>query len=315
MLLYLLFSFYILTGQAQGTTFTVKYTAPSEKIKTTQLDSIFRKIDSSLSLYLPSSRINTFNKQGWVIMDAHMKQVIQASLDTYKASDGAFDITSSTISGLWGFGVKGKARIPDDAAIQKGLAVTGSHLLSISGDTLRAKKVGLKIDCNGIAQGYTVDVISRFLMANGIEAFMVELGGEVYVKGIHPETGSWRIGVESVEAIAGNWYPVEQMIELNDRAVTTSGVNRRSFQANGKNYSHIIDPRKGRPVDNGILSVTVVANEAITADAWDNALMVMGIDRARQWLEKQGELEAYLVYRNKKGEISTYTNAKKAIKR
>lgn len=232
-LLYFLLPFQILTGKAQGTTYTIKYVADRESITLGSLDSIYQEIDRSLSLYHPSSLINTFNKQGWVVMDEHMKKVVKASLECYRASKGAFDITAGSISQLWGFGKKSTHRIPTPEEIKKVLAITGSHLLTIKGDTLKASRSGVRIDCNGIAQGYTVDVISNFLIARGITQFIVELGGEIYTKGKHPETGTWKVGIEEVESIAGNWYPVQRIIDIKDQAITTSGISRNAFSKRG----------------------------------------------------------------------------------
>lgn len=310
-LLFFLLPFQVLTGSAQGTTYTIKYVAEKAIIHAESIDSMYQEIDRSLSLYVPSSRINLFNEQGWVLMDVHMKKVVRASLDRYHASKGAFDITSSNLSSLWGFGLKKAHRIPSSAEIRRVLHVTGSHLLRMHGDTLMSVKPGVKIDCNGIAQGYTVDVISQFLVSKGIESFMVELGGEVLVKGDHPETGYWKVGIESAEAIAGNWYPIQKTIELKDKAITSSGISRNAFAAKGKIYSHIIDPKTGRPVKNRILSVTVVAKDAITADSWDNALMVMGMKHIKRLLHQQKDLLVYIMYRDRNGEIKVYSSIKK----
>lgn len=310
-LLYFLLPFHILTGKAQGTTYTIKYVAERERICSSSLDSIYQEVDKSLSLYLPSSRINTFNKQGWVVMDDHMKKVIKASLECYRSSYGAFDITAGSIFRLWGFGDKASYRIPTPEEIKKVLAITGSHLLTIKGDTLKAIRSGVKIDCNGIAQGYTVDVISNFLIARGITQFMVELGGEIFTNGMHPETETWKVGIEGAESIAGNWYPVQRIIDIKDQAITTSGISRNAFSKKGQLYSHIIDPKKGRPINNNILSVTVMAKDALTADAWDNALLVMGLGKIKASLKEHPELGVYVIYRDEQGRIQEYSNIKK----
>lgn len=310
-LFYIFLPFQLISGNAQGTTYTIKYVSKNSVVRKSELDSLFHVIDRSLSLYHASSRINEFNAKGRVLMDEHMKNVIHTSLQCYHKSGGAFDITSATISTLWGFGVHGKNNVPNEKQITQALRVTGSNLLIIKGDSLLASRPGVKIDCNGIAQGYTVDVISAFLVSKGLDQFMVELGGEIYVKGDHPETKWWKIGIESAEAIAGNWYPIEQYLEIKDRAVTTSGIHRKQFSFKGKKYSHIIDPKKGRPVDTDIISVTVVAAKAITADAWDNTLMVMGMSKLRHYLSNNPDIQVHVVYLDKEGSIQTYSNIKK----
>jgi thiamine biosynthesis lipoprotein len=220
-----------------------------------------------------------------------------------KESDGAFDITVGALSDLWGFGPVPHQQVPRKREIKKRLRVTGSRYISVRDDMLVALEKGVKIDCNGIAQGYSVDVVAAFLQARGIDRMMVELGGEIRVSGKHPDKDYWTIGIESPGAIAGDWYPVEKMIRLNDAAVTTSGDYRKFFTAGGKTFGHVIDPRQGRPVNNGIISVTVIAGDAITADAWDNAFFVMGIENSLEAIRNKPGIEAYMIYKNKEGAI------------
>jgi FAD:protein FMN transferase len=295
--------FQIVSGAAQGTSYTVKYVGGRELVGKSQLDSIFRVIDLSLSLYEPASLINAFNRDGRVKMDEHLKKVVSQALACYQESDGSFDITTGGLSELWGFGIKPHQVMPLPEQIRKQLSVTGSSYLQIRGDSLIALKKGVKIDCNGVAQGYTVDLIEAFMKSKGIGQLMVELGGEVSVYGEHPEHKVWRIGVESPDVLAGNWHPVQQVIGVQNASVTTSGNYRRFYNSGGKSYSHVIDPKKGMPVDNGVIAVTVVAENAMVADAWDNALYVMGVDRAMQFLQTRNYLQVYMIYRDKDGVV------------
>jgi FAD:protein FMN transferase len=295
--------FQIISGAAQGTSYTVKYVGSRELVSKSQLDSIFRVIDLSLSLYEPASLINAFNRDGQVKMDEHLYKVVSQALVCYQESEGKFDITTGGLSELWGFGIRPHQVIPSPEQVEKQVFVTGSNYLQIRGDSLVALKKGVKIDCNGIAQGYTVDLVEAFMKTKGIDQLMVELGGEISVYGEHPEHGIWRIGVESPDVLAGNWHPVRQVIGLQNASVTTSGNYRRFFNSGGRSYSHVIDPQKGVPVDNGVIAVTVVAENAMVADAWDNALYVMGVDKAMQYLQTRNDLQAYMIYRDKDGVV------------
>jgi thiamine biosynthesis lipoprotein len=295
--------FQVITGTAQGTTYTIKYVGELGSITKIEIDSIFSVLDQSLSLYLPGSLINQFNSRGVVKMDVHMKAVVLEAMKIAKESDGAFDITVGALSDLWGFGPVPHQQVPRKREIKKRLRVTGSRYISVRDDMLVALEKGVKIDCNGIAQGYSVDVVAAFLQARGIDRMMVELGGEIRVSGKHPDKDYWTIGIESPGAIAGDWYPVEKMIRLNDAAVTTSGDYRKFFTAGGKTFGHVIDPRQGRPVNNWIISVTVIAGDAITADAWDNAFFVMGIENSLEAIRNKPGIEAYMIYKNKEGAI------------
>lgn len=280
---------YVLKGRAQGTTYSIQYISADSVIKKRSIDSIFNSIDQSLSLYSPYSLINQFNTSGNVKMDIHLQRVIEKSLEIYKLSDGAFDITVKPLVDLWGFGVKKKdVVVPTQKDILQTLKIIGSDKLSTRNDTLRALQKGVQIDCNGIAQGYTVDVIADYLKGECCLHYLVEVGGEIMAMGKNIAGEDWKVGVESAETVAGDWHGLQNVIALNNEAVTTSGVYRNCFSYKGQTYSHIINPKNGYPVRNEIVSVTVVAADAITADGWDNALMVMGLSaiKKNKWLVK-----------------------------
>lgn len=294
---------FIITGRAQGTTYTIKYLAARPLVTQLEVDSIFGVIDLSLSLYEPASLINRFNKEGTVKMDGHMKQVVTMSMAVNKASEGGFDITTKTLSALWGFGMSKGPHIPTKREIRKAIRLVGGDKLIMRDDSLIAARKGVQIDCNGIAQGYTVDVIAAFLQGKGIIDQLVEVGGEVRASGKNAEGRSWQIGIESPSPIAGTWRPVKKTIGLDNKATTTSGNYNNYFTEQGKRYTHIIDPKTGRPVENGIIAVTVIARDAITADAWDNGFYVMGLERSFKKLENMPGVEAYFIYRDAKGVV------------
>ncbi len=296
-----------INGRAQGTTYSIRYLHQDSIVNRQEVDSIFKAIDLSLSLYQPNSLINLFNRTGKVNMDLHLKRVVEKSMAINQASGGGFDITVKKLVDLWGFGVYGKGHVPTKRSVRKALVHTGSRHLAMDGEILLGKKV--EIDCNGIAQGYSVDVIFQFLLSKGIDDLIVEVGGEVRAKGKNSEHQSWKVGLESPSGISGKWYPVNESIELDDRAVTTSGSYRKFFTEKGNTYSHTIDPRTGTPVNNGIVSVTVVAPEAITADGWDNAFYVMGVDTAFKVLKQYPEMELRIIYEDKNGSIRDSSSA------
>jgi thiamine biosynthesis lipoprotein len=293
----------VVSGVAQGTTYTVKYVGEQALISKAEVDSIFAVLDRSLSLYRPGSLINEFNSRGEVTMDIHLKTVVLEAMNCYDASGGAFDITVGSLADLWGFGTVRHETVPSTRSVRKRLSVTGSKYLSIAGDRLKALKSGVKIDCNGIAQGYSVDLIAAHLASKGIDRMMVELGGEIRVSGRHPVNECWTVGLESPEPLSANWYPVEKLIGVNNESVTTSGDYRKFFTTGGKKYAHVIDPRNGKPVNNGIISVTVIARDAIVADAWDNALFVVGVEKSFDVLKRMPGIEARIIYRAAGGEI------------
>lgn len=298
-----------INGVAQGTTYSMQYFHTDSIISKSSIDSIFHAIDLSLSLYNNRSLISRFNRDGRVKMDGHMKKVVEHSIAIWKSSNGCFDITVKNLVDLWGFGGNSTGKVPASTSVSENLQVTGSHWLNIKDDSLVALRKNVRIDCNGIAQGYSVDVIVDFLLSKGLKGVMVELGGEVRTMGGKNNGEMWRIGLESPSGIAENWYPVERVIGLKNLSVTTSGNYRKYFLNRGNKYGHVIDPRSGYPVDNGIISVTVVAPEAITADGWDNGFYVMGIDSSFALVKKYPGLELNIIYHDREGNIRDTSSA------
>lgn len=278
---------HVIHGTAQGTTYRIKYLSVDSMVAKREIDSIFQVIDASLSLYQSGSLVSQFNRDGRVKMDAHMQRVIKAALDVYKKSGGRFDVTVRSLSLLW------KQQQPSGKALREARKRTGSSQLRIIGDSLIATRAGVQIDCNGIAQGYTVDVLVEYLQQKGVTQLMVELGGEIRTLGKGQGGRTWRIGIESPMGGVGQYYPVERVIALEAEAVTTS--------ANYRQPKHILDPLHGKPVRNGMASVTVIASDAMTADAWDNALFVMGWKDALAYLQHDSSLSVYMVYQDTKG--------------
>lgn len=278
----------VIAGSAQGTTFSIKYLSVDSMVSKREIDSIFQVIDASLSLYQSGSLISQFNRDGRVKMDLHMQRVIHTAMEVCEKSGGTFDMTIRSLSLLW----KQQQR-PSRKALREARKRTGASGLRIIGDSLLATQPGVQIDCNGIAQGYTVDILVDFLRQRGVLQLMVELGGEVRTIGKGPSGREWRIGIESPKGGVGDFYSVERVIALGNKAVTTS--------ANYRQPKHILDPLSGRPLHNGMASVTVIAKDAMTADAWDNAFFVMGWKKTLAYLQRDTSLSAYMVYQDKEG--------------
>ena len=292
---------FTIRGYAQGTSYTITYIKNNEAVTKNQVDSILDKIDSSLSLYKSYSIINRFNNSSsGCRADDHFIQVVNKSLETYNETGGAFDITIKPLVQAWGFGVKAVDSLPGSTVIAAIKQCIGSRFLQVEKDSVRKDKPCIQIDCNGITQGYSVDVVADFLERNDIENYLVELGGEIRVKGKNQSDKTWTIGLEAPVANA-YFLPVQRTIRMDAGAITTSGNYRNYFSQNGKKYSHIINPLTGYPSDNGLVSVTVIAKDAITADAFDNAFMVMGLERSMEFLAGKKDVEAFFIYQERNG--------------
>ena len=301
---------YTLSGQAQGTTYSIKYIHSSPIIDNKAIQHLLSEIDQSLSLYQANSLISQFNnaKRG-VITDHHLLRVVSTSLLINATTHGCFDITSKPISMLWGFNASIPHSIPSKDLIHTTLKDVGSHHLSLHKDSLTKDNPATKIDCDGIAQGYTVDQLSLFLRNKGLTDFMVELGGEVYSSGKNLAGNDWIIGIEGSDLFAGDDHFISKKLSLSSMAVTTSGSMKKFRKLGNRYWSHVVDPRTGLPVDNKIVSVTVIAKDAMTADAYDNGFMVLGIDSSFSLANQIKDLGIYIVYVKPGGSFSDTSNA------
>jgi len=294
-----------INGSAQGTTYHITYYAKDCVVVKSQIDSLLNVIDQSLSLYNPNSLINQFNRSNeGLTVDEHFIAVTKAAQSTFQKTNGLFDITIGPLTKAWGFGPVKPDSLPGKEMIQSLLPCIDSRLLYWEGKKLKKKKPCVQLDANGIAQGYSVDQLSLLLEQNGISDYLVELGGEIRVKGRKwPEQTKMAVGIEAPsEDLAP--AAMKKIVWLDKGALTTSGNYRRYRESGGKYLSHLIDPRTGYPFDNELISVTMYAPDAITADAYDNALMGMGLRQAVDFVEKQPGLGAYFIYRQKDGNIA-----------
>ncbi len=293
-------------GKAQGTYYIVKCLRADTASLQASIDSIFDVIDRSLSLYRPGSLINRFNAGDSVRMDVHMQAVVNRALEVSRATNGAFDITVKPLLDAWGFGVVKPAwkGVPPADTLRRLLGLTGYRYLRVRGNALLKEKPGVQIDCNGIAQGYTVDVLARFLEQQAVHHYLVDVGGELRAKGHNVQQRIWSVGIEGPSDSSGA-NPEQALLYLRDKAIATSGNYRRFFDQGGTRFAHTINPHTGEALHNNIISVTVIARDCITADGFDNALILMGVDKALHFIRQHPEygLEAYFIYKDKKGKV------------
>lgn len=295
---------YQINGTAQGTTYHLAWYAADSLVTKRQIDSILNKIDSSLSLYKPYSLINQFNNsKNGLVVDEHFIKVIKKAQQVYKTTNGLFDITIYPLTEAWGFGPKKMDSLPGAATVKQLLSCVDSRLLYWKEKKLMKKKPCVKLDANGIAQGYSVDVLADFFEQNGIQNYLVELGGEIRVKGRKPGNEKMSVGIESPGEEV-DFSLIEKVVYLDNGAITTSGNYRRYYESKGKKISHLLNPKTGYSLQNELISVTVYAKDAITADGYDNAIMAMGLKKGLAFVEKNKELAAHFIYRKKDGTVA-----------
>ncbi len=294
-----------LSGYAQGTTYAITYYAADSAVTGEAVARKLAEIDASLSLYAPGSLINRFNRSPkGVVADAHLRRVVRKALRVYRDTGGLFDATVEPLVQAWGFGPRPVAEPPSAAAIRAILPLVGSDKIHLRGDSLVKDLPGVRIDLNGIAQGYTVDVLAALLESQRIRDYLVEVGGEIRVRGRRPGGERMRIGIERPDTSDGPPAGLQRVIRLRAGGVTTSG-NYRKFKRWGPVKSaHLINPRTGYAFQNELVSATVVARDALTADAYDNALMGMGLAPALAFLRRHRRLRAYLLYQRPNGAVA-----------
>lgn len=294
-----------LSGFAQGTSWHVTYYAQDSLVSKHQLDSLLNRLDSSLSIYKPYSLISRFNASSdGILVDDYLSEVVDKAIEVWKISGGLFDITIQPLVQAWGFSAKPVKKFPGRRKVRSLLRCTGTDKIKLEGRYLSKTKPCVAIDVDGIAQGYSVDIVAQFLEEKHIQNYIVEIGGEIRLKGRkQPGEQKMKIGIESPGYDQQGANVLQKIIVPGEGAVTTSGNYRKYHESNGKKFSHTIDPRTGYPTENNLISVTVYAQDAITADAYDNVLMAMGLDKALSFTEAHPEIAAYFIYKDTDGNI------------
>jgi len=298
-----------IAGNAQGTTWQITWLSENNSNYKEAIDSILKRIDLSLSTYVPTSIISRINKNDTgVIVDDYFMAVFNKSIEVSEKTKGLFDVTVAPVINAWGFGFTKKAAI-DSAMIDSLLNFVGYKMVQLEGKKLVKEKSQSMLDFNAIAQGYTVDVLASFIESKGITNYLVELGGEVKAKGKKNNDKNWTVGIDQPNEIPTDGRPLKAIVKLNDRALATSGNYRKFYIEDGKKYAHIIDPYTGYPAKHNLLSATVLAADCMTADAYATAFMVMGLEKSKQFLaaSKELQLEVFFIY-DEKGVWKTYSS-------
>lgn len=282
-------------GQAQGTGYTITYYHKSPIITQISIDSIFEVIDKSMSLYRADSKISAFNlsSTNQIDLDPHMQKVLKRAFQVNKESKGLFDITVKPLVFLWGFGPEKTVGIPDSSSILQTLQLIGMNKLKMSANKLIKKSSGMQIDLNGIAQGYTVDVLADFLKSKAVKSFIVEVGGEIRAEGYKPGKERYKVLLQRPEQAQG---VKESIIELKNMAITTSGSYEKFRTVKNYRFSHHMDPKTGYPLKSNIISVSVISKKAMDADAYDNVFMAMKPLDAIAFANKKNKMDIYLIY-------------------
>lgn len=293
-------------GNAQGTTYHITYFDHQNRNLQPEIEKILQDFDLSVSTYIPNSiisRINSNEKN--VIVDKYFIVCFNKAKEVWKNTNGAFDPTVYPLSNAWGFGPGRKQKI-EKTKIDSILKFVGFQLIKLKGNTVIKKDPRVALDFNAFAQGYSVDVVSDFLNSRGISAYIVEIGGEVYARGRKPNGKNWTIGIEKPIDNKESENAFKAIVKLENLAIATSGNYRRFIIEDGIKYAHHLDPKTGYPTKNNLLSASIFAKECISSDANATGVLVMGLEKAKVFLQKHTELQAYLIYSDDKGNYQVY---------
>lgn len=292
-------------GFAQGSTFRLVYeenTTSKEYNIPDSLTTYFSQIDKSLSGYDTTSIVSRINRGENPPLDSLFIECFNISKEVWSITEGAFDISAAPFFQMWGFGFGNREKITQQK-IDSTMQFTGMEKLSIEYDStlgqsfLKKGDPRMQVNFNAIAQGYTCDYICRKLEKMGISNYLLEVGGEIMCKGVNAKGKEWSIAID--KPIDGNFVPgssIEAIIEVSGKGLVTSGNYRKFYMENGEKRSHTIDPRTGYPVTHNLLSATVIAPTAAMADAYATYLMVLGTEKAKEFLGSREDLDALLVY-------------------
>jgi len=289
------------SGQTMGTVYNIKYLDPENRNFKSSIDSLLEIFNQSVNHYLPDSEISQFNRQDTLYYDLpYFYPVLDVSNEVYQTTAGAFDPTVAPLVNAWGFGPEGGI-LPDSSAVDSLLQLVGMDAIVYNETYVTKTKPNVQLNFSAVAKGYGVDIVADFLSEQGVENMMVEIGGEIVCKGVNAEGEVWRIGIDDPSGQGA----MTAAIAIDNRAIATSGDYRNFYIRDGQKYSHTINPETGYPVKHSVLSVSVIADECIIADAYATAFMVMGLEKTLKVLEEKPSLDVFIIY-DDNGTTQTY---------
>ncbi len=291
-------------GNVFGTYYHITYN--SSKDLQQQIDSVLTAVDNSLSTFNQNSTLSKINSNRSMETDPMLRYVFTLAKEVSRNTYGAFDITVAPLVNAWGFGFKNKENVTD-SLIQEIRKHVGFTRVRLENDLMVKADSAMMLDFSAIAKGYGVDAVGICLEQCGVHDYMVEIGGEIRLRGQNPKGENWNIGIVKPDPDpTGTNEQLEEVLNITDIAMATSGNYRNFYVEGNKRYAHTIDPRTGYPAQHSLLSATVLADNCAVADAYATAFMVLGIEKAKEVLDKHPELKAYMIYTDQNGNYDTW---------
>lgn len=280
-------------GKIFGTLYTVTY-EHNEDLQPLIIDAL-QAVDASLSPFNKKSIISHINNNERFCVDTLFSEVFRNAEIIYTESHGAFDPTVAPLVNAWGFGFKQSSNITA-STIDSLLALVGLHRVTLNNGLITKSDPRIMLDFSAIAKGYGSDCVARVLDSCGVQNYMVEIGGEIVIKGHNKNGNPWGIGINKpIDDSLSTNQELQTVLRLTDCAIATSGNYRNYYYKDGVKYAHTIDPRTGYPVQHSLLSATVIADNCMRADALATAFMVLGVDSAMTYCKFHPEIDGYFI--------------------
>ncbi|MCC2523153.1 FAD:protein FMN transferase [Vibrio coralliilyticus] len=294
-----------LSGPTMGTTYNIKYIEsegiPSPEVLQKEVDRLLEEVNDQMSTYRKDSELSRFNQNQTSTpfeVSPQTATVVKEAIRLNGLTLGALDVTVGPLVNLWGFGPEARPEVvPTDEELAARKANTGIQHLTVEGNLLTKDIPNLYVDLSTIAKGWGVDVVADYIQSQGIQNYMVEVGGEMRLKGINREGVKWRIAIEKPSA---DERAVQEIIEPGNMAVATSGDYRIYFERDGVRYSHIINPQTGKPIRHKVVSVTVLDKSSMTADGLATGLMVLGEEQGMK-IANENNIPVFMIVKTEDG--------------
>ena len=291
-------------GTTQGSYYSITYYDEQNRDFHHDFDSIFKEIESTLSLWDENSIIRRVNRNDTaVVLNKIFIDNFNYSIKAAELSDGLFDPTIGPLVQAWGFHFKEGMEMTLEIVDSLKQLVDYRKIKIENGKVIK-ENPNMTLDFNAVAQGYTTDVIGDFLLSKNVNNFLVDVGGEILARGRKPNGDLWKVGIEKPADNKESERIVQKIVELDNRSIVTSGNYRKYVERGGKRYSHSLNPKTGYPSENSLLSATVICDNTAWADCLASICMVVGLEKAIEIIESSDySVDAYFIYLDDNGEV------------
>lgn len=292
-------------GTTQGSYYSITYYDEQNRDFHHEFDSIFKEIENTLSLWDENSVIRKVNRNDTtVVLNQIFIDNFNYAMRAAELSEGFFDPTIGPLVSAWGFHFKEGVMTMTPEIVDSLKQLVDYRKIKIEDNKVVKENPNMTLDFNAVAQGYTTDMIGDYLLSKNVNDFLVDVGGEILANGCKPNGDLWKVGIEKPAENKDDERIVQEIVELKDKSIVTSGNYRKYVEHDGKRYSHSLNPKTGYPSENTLLSATIICDNTAWADCLASICMVVGLEKAKEIVETQEYIEAFFIY-EEHGEVKT----------